>query len=221
MFSTGKKPWAAQWVRRTRTWPGSRRPARATSTPGAPSTGSGRRGGTSCSGWRRRWDMQDSMSVQVHYALNHFISEWEPWKAYVRAGGEHLRHVHGHHQDLHPGLLRGVLREYYIVSDIDRSDDEIPYYRTGRMMWEVPWPSTPAMTMMTTSPPSTRAPVTASLQSRPRPRRLTRPRWTVAEAASLLGLAPCCNTTHNSMLVSTVTFFLCPNSLSVLMCHVI
>ncbi len=36
----------------------------------------------------------------------------------------------------------GSFGEYYvsiiIMSDIERSDDEIPFYRTGRMMSEVP-----------------------------------------------------------------------------------
>ena len=34
----------------------------------------------------------------------------------------------------------GSFGEYYvsIVSDIERSDDESPFYRMGRMMWEVP-----------------------------------------------------------------------------------
>ena len=34
----------------------------------------------------------------------------------------------------------GSFGEYYvsIVSDVERSDDVILFYRTGRMMWEVP-----------------------------------------------------------------------------------
>ena len=135
-------------------------------------------------------------------ALNNFISEWEPWKAYVRAGGEHLRHVHRDHQDLHPGLLRRLLREY--LGDIERRTNiKTLLHRMGMMMMvsRVPWLSTPARTTTkTTSPLSTLAAATASLRSLAPLWRPTRPQWRVAEAAASLASLPAASQSINCVL---------------------
>ena len=78
--------------------------------------------------------MQNSMSVHVHETIliqnenrGKLMSELEESTCAMFTGTIKISTL-------------GSFGEYYvsIVSDIERSDDEIPCYRTGRMMSEVP-----------------------------------------------------------------------------------